>query len=144
MKLIGVFPGQGSQCLGMLKKWYQRYPKETSSILDEMDDIVQFKLSDCLLDSTSDDAMLLHETAYTQPALLTQSILIQRILKVYFYHCYICARCFEGEHCNSSFFMHFVKNVFIFTIISRPFFLPLCIKNCSRIKFSIMCRKSMI
>lgn len=69
-----IFPGQGSQALGMMSE-LQDYP-EVKATFDEASAALGFDLWEVL----SDEARL-NDTQYTQPALLTASIAIWRILQ---------------------------------------------------------------
>ncbi|MCF6807091.1 ACP S-malonyltransferase [Thiotrichales bacterium 19S9-12] len=74
-KLAFIFPGQGSQKLGMLNDFYQKYTvvKET---LKEANEILGFDLWEIM----QNDENKLSQTAFTQPALLASSIAIYRVL----------------------------------------------------------------
>lgn len=65
-----VFPGQGSQAVGMGKDLAEKYPvaKET---FDEADSILGFSLSQIMWNGPSDE---LNETVNTQPALYIHSV----------------------------------------------------------------------
>lgn len=71
-----VFPGQGSQKLGMLNDHYARF-NEIKETYDEANDALGFNLWQI----TQEDEVKLNQTEYTQTALLTASIAIWRVLK---------------------------------------------------------------
>lgn len=80
-----VFPGQGSQFVGMAKDLYQSFPraKEIFSLVDKLfldyhGDNAKQSISETCFNGPED---LLQNTAYTQPAILAMSIAIFEILK---------------------------------------------------------------
>lgn len=77
MSLGLIFPGQGSQKLGMLSDLLDAFPviRET---LDEADDALSFKLSKVILEGPEE---ALGRTENTQPALLAAGIATWRALK---------------------------------------------------------------
>ena len=72
-----IFPGQGSQSVGMGKDLYDNF-LVAKQIFEEADDALQFKLSEMCFAGTAEDLAL---TANTQPAILTVSIAAFRALK---------------------------------------------------------------
>lgn len=72
-RLALCFPGQGYQRLGMLKEWAKEYPAIVQPILNELDEILKFKLSTSLISET--EGMLneksVNMTSNAQPLLLT-------------------------------------------------------------------------
>ena len=72
-----IFPGQGSQKVGMGKLWYDKYP-EAKNIFDKVDDILQESLSKKIFEGQEDE---LTNTENAQPALLTVSIAILEVIK---------------------------------------------------------------
>lgn len=76
-KLAVVFPGQGSQTVGMGNEFCSRYAcaKDVFNIVDRE---LGFSMAELCF---SDSQGLLNHTAYTQPALLTASIAAYRILE---------------------------------------------------------------
>lgn len=79
-RIAVVFPGQGSQTLGMMNELAESFDvvKQT---FDEASDALGFDLWQI----TTDEERL-HKTEYTQPALLASSIAIWRILQDKFTH----------------------------------------------------------
>ncbi|MBK4765212.1 MAG: ACP S-malonyltransferase [Pantoea sp. Brub] len=78
-KTAFIFPGQGSQYVGMLKDLAQDYPIVMASF-QEASDILGYNLLNLLLNGPSDK---LNQTCKTQPAVLVSSIAIYRLLKQY-------------------------------------------------------------
>jgi len=72
-----VFPGQGSQFVGMGQDFYNEY-KEVKDIFDKADDALGYKLTDIMFNGPEDALKL---TSNTQPALLTMSVGIWEVLK---------------------------------------------------------------
>lgn len=71
-----VFPGQGSQYMGMGKKLYEQY-KEAKEIFEKADDALGYSISKICFEGPEE---LLRLTENTQPALLTVSYAVYRIL----------------------------------------------------------------
>jgi len=76
MKLAFVFPGQGSQYVGMGQAIAQAYPAARGA-LDEADAAVSGGLLKLMFEGPEDD---LRKTANTQPAILAASVAIHRVL----------------------------------------------------------------
>lgn len=76
-RLALIFPGQGSQYLGMGLDLYQRYP-EARTVFDEADRALGMKLSELCFKGPESE---LHDTFNTQPAILTVSTAALRALK---------------------------------------------------------------
>jgi [acyl-carrier-protein] S-malonyltransferase len=72
-----VFPGQGSQRVGMGRDLAARFPLAQQTY-DEADDAVGFALSTLCFEGPEDDLTL---TANTQPAILVTSIAVLRVLE---------------------------------------------------------------
>ena len=75
-KIAFVFPGQGSQKVGMGRVWADASP-EAQSAFEEADEALGFPLSRLCWEGPEEDLNL---TANTQPALVTVSIAIHRAL----------------------------------------------------------------
>jgi [acyl-carrier-protein] S-malonyltransferase len=76
-KIAYIFPGQGSQAVGMGKDLYEDYPV-SREVFEEADDALGFKLSEMCFAGTAEDLAL---TANTQPAILTSSIAAFRAME---------------------------------------------------------------
>jgi len=73
-----VFPGQGSQTIGMGKDLYDTYPC-AKEVFQEVDDALSDPLSRIIFTGDADDLML---TANAQPALMTVSMATLRVMQV--------------------------------------------------------------
>jgi len=70
-----VFPGQGSQAVGMGRDLAEKYPQARRTF-EEADDILGFSISRLMWDGPEAD---LNDTVNTQPALFVHSLAAQRI-----------------------------------------------------------------
>ena len=75
-----IFPGQGSQLVGMGKEFYNKYTI-VQDLFKEADDTLGFSLSDLILNGPKEDLDL---TENTQPAIFLISYSIFKIIKVEF------------------------------------------------------------
>lgn len=76
-KIAYVFPGQGSQSVGMGRAWAETFPVARSAF-EEADQVLGFDLSRLCWEGPEEELNL---TANTQPALLTASVAILRVLE---------------------------------------------------------------
>ncbi len=74
-----LFPGQGSQQVGMGRDLYERFP-EARNVFDEADHILEFSLSRLCFEGPKDR---LDDTLNTQPALFTVSLALWRVLSAH-------------------------------------------------------------
>ena len=72
-----IFPGQGSQKVGMATEFEKNF-QIVKDIFKQADDILKFKLSEIILRGSDDE---LKKTEITQPAILTTSFAIFTVLK---------------------------------------------------------------
>ena len=72
-----VFPGQGSQCVGMGRSCAEEFPVAAETFA-AADDLLGFSLSGLCWQGPDDDLRL---TANTQPAILTMSVAVYRALE---------------------------------------------------------------
>ena len=76
-KVAFVFPGQASQYPGMGKELAEKYPA-ARAVFDEADKALGFSISKICFAGTEDELKL---TTNTQPAILTCSVAVQRVLE---------------------------------------------------------------
>jgi len=75
-KIAFLFPGQGSQSVGMGRELYERFPS-ARAVFDEADAALEFKLSELIFSGPEETLKL---TEHTQPAILTISVAAERVL----------------------------------------------------------------
>ena len=75
-KLVFLFPGQGSQSVGMGRDLYDKFPA-ARAVFDEADAALEFALSKIIFEGPEEKLKL---TEHTQPAILTVSVAAERVL----------------------------------------------------------------
>ncbi|HMM21418.1 MAG TPA: ACP S-malonyltransferase [Selenomonadales bacterium] len=75
-KTAFVFPGQGSQAVGMGKELYELYPS-ARAVFEEADEALGFSITDMCFNGPEEE---LRKTFHTQPAILTVSVACYRVL----------------------------------------------------------------
>ena len=78
--MLIVFPGQGSQKIGMGKDIFDNFAA-AREVFNEVDDAIDFKLSDLIFNGDPEE---LKATQNTQPALMTVSMALVRVLAAEF------------------------------------------------------------
>jgi len=76
-RLAFIFPGQGSQAVGMGKELFEKFPVARQTF-EEADEALGYKLSQVCFDGPEEQLRL---TEITQPAILTVSIAALRVLE---------------------------------------------------------------
>lgn len=79
MSTAFVFPGQGSQYVGMGKALFDKY-QEAREVFEKANNVLNFDIAKLCFEGPADQ---LNQTMYTQPALLTVSISILSVLKTH-------------------------------------------------------------
>lgn len=73
-----VFPGQGSQFIGMCRDLYDAH-QEAREMCQEANKLLGFSLTDIMFDGTEEE---LRQTRVTQPAIFLHSVIAQRLLTI--------------------------------------------------------------
>jgi [acyl-carrier-protein] S-malonyltransferase len=104
-KIALIFPGQGSQVVGMGKELAENYPAARQTF-DEADDALGYKLSRLCFEGPEDQLRL---TEITQPAILTTSIAALRVLETR-----MPRPCFVAGHSLGEYSAHVAAGTFRF------------------------------
>jgi [acyl-carrier-protein] S-malonyltransferase len=100
-----IFPGQGSQAVGMGKELAEKYP-EARQTFEEADDVLEYSLSQLCFEGPEDRLRL---TEITQPAILTTSIAALRVLETR-----VPKPCFLAGHSLGEYSAHVASGTFSF------------------------------
>ncbi len=76
MKKAFVFPGQGSQYVGMGKDLYENYPI-AKDMFEKANEILGFRITDLMFEGTEED---LKQTKVTQPAVFLHSVILAKTM----------------------------------------------------------------
>ena len=76
MSLAFLYPGQGSQYVGMCQKYFNAFPY-LKDFYTEADDVLGFKLSDICFNGPDTELL---KTEFTQPAILTCSVAMNKLI----------------------------------------------------------------
>lgn len=93
-KIAFVFPGQGSQTVGMCKAFYDQYPV-AKRVFEEADEALGFSITKMCFEGPEDQLRL---TYNTQPAILTASTACAAVLKEHGIKCDVAAGHSLGEY----------------------------------------------
>lgn len=70
-----IFPGQGSQFVGMGKDLYERFP-EAKSLFDRANEVLGFNITEIMFNGTDEE---LKQTKVTQPAIFLHSVILAKV-----------------------------------------------------------------
>ena len=77
MKRVFMFPGQGSQKVGMVQDLFENYDS-VKALIKEADETLGFSISKMMFEGPDTELM---KTEFTQPAILTASVAVWQVLK---------------------------------------------------------------
>lgn len=77
MKTVFLFPGQGSQKVGMVQDLFENYDS-VKALIKEADETLGFSISKMMFEGPDTELM---KTEFTQPAILTASVAVWQVLK---------------------------------------------------------------
>ena len=77
MKTAFLFPGQGSQKVGMVQDLFENYDS-VKALIKEADETLGFPISKMMFEGPDTELM---KTEFTQPAILTASVAVWQVLK---------------------------------------------------------------
>ena len=77
MKTAFLFPGQGSQKVGMVQDLCEKYDS-VKALIKEADETLGFSISKMMFEGPDTELM---KTEFTQPAILTASVAVWQVLK---------------------------------------------------------------
>lgn len=77
MKTAFLFPGQGSQKVGMIQDLFENYDS-VKALIKEADETLGFSISKMMFEGPDTELM---KTEFTQPAILTASVAVWQVLK---------------------------------------------------------------
>lgn len=104
-KIALIFPGQGSQIVGMGKDLFEKHPVARHTF-EEADEALGYKLSNICFEGPEDQLRL---TEITQPAILTASIAALRVLETR-----MPRPCFVAGHSLGEYSAHVASGTFSF------------------------------
>jgi [acyl-carrier-protein] S-malonyltransferase len=105
LKIAFIFPGQGSQAVGMGKELAEKYPLARQTF-EEADEALGYKLSQLCFEGPEDRLRL---TEITQPAILTVSVAALRVLETQ-----IARPCAVAGHSLGEYSAHVASGTIVF------------------------------